>query len=239
MKKTFIAFSIIYSFTTSCNEKCVEHLYQGTVVVDVSDTTIIKQFYKEATLVAEKLAPTSLNRCEGVKIDIEAIGASIENNGSSVLFPANGVLNSNIGNYDLSDSNNAKLPTLNKGMQNALNGFKAIDDNESQIFYTLTQILNNKKSKIIIYTDLLEHYGTVSFYKNSFDFGKTYTALLKQYSMDTVKVKFNGTLTIVTPMEKNQEKVLNARKFFKYYFDKIGISHSQFEFVGTITQSKF
>ncbi len=239
MKKTFIALSIIYSFITGCNEKCIEHVYPSTVAVDVSDTIITNHFKQEVTLVVEKIAPPSLKRCEGVQIDIEPIGASIENHGTSVLFPANGVLNSNIGNYDLSDSNNAKLPALHIGMQDALNGFKAIGDNESQIFYTLTQILNNKKGKIIVYTDLLEHYGSVSFYKSSFDFGKTYAALLKEYSMDSIKAKFNGTLTIVSPLEKNQDKILNARKFFKYYFDKIGIPQSQYEFIGSITQSKF
>src|SRR4051812_39762359 len=100
MKKTFIAFSIVYSFTTGCSEKCIEHVFPSTVIVDISDTIITNYFKREATLVAEKIAPPSLKRCEGIQIDVEPIGASIENHGTTVLFPANGVLNTDIGNFN-------------------------------------------------------------------------------------------------------------------------------------------
>lgn len=239
MKKITLAFIILYSCLAGCNsEKCTEHVYPSTVAVDVSDTLITKQFKREVTLVAEKITPTNLKRCEGVQIDILPIGASIENHTTSVLFPANGVLNSNIGNYDLNDSNNIKLPALCKGVQDALDGFKAIGGKQSQIFYTLTQILNNKKGRIVVYTDLLEHYG-ISFYKPGFDFEKTYTALLKQYSLDSARSKFTGTITVVSPLEKNQDRILYARKFFAFYFGKIGIAPNQYEFIGSISQTKF
>lgn len=239
MKQIFLALIVSCVFIAGCTEKCVEHIYNSTVVVDVSDTVIIKHFKQEASAVVERLTPEALKRCEGIKIDIEAIGASIENHGTTLAFPANGVLGSNIGNYDLSDSNTAKKPAIYNGLLTALDGFKAIGNNQSQIFYTLTQILSNKTGKVLIYTDLLEYYGAVSFYKTGYDFEKMYNALTKQYSMDSSKIKFTGTISIVSPLGKNQDKVLYARKFFKYYFDRIGISSGQYEFIGSISQSKF
>jgi hypothetical protein len=239
MKKILIVLLAICLIAAGCDDKCVEHVYRSTVVIDVSDTAIINQFKREGPTVAEKLAPTTMKRCEGVQIDVEAIGASIENQSSTVLFPSNGTLSSNIGNYDISDSNNAKGPALLKGLQNALDGFKAIGDNQSQIFYTLAQLLHKKKGKVIIYSDLIEFFGAVSFYKSELDFDNTYTILLKQYGMDSASTKFNGTITIVSSLEKNQDKILNARKFFKFYFNKIGVSEHQYEFVGSITQTKF
>jgi hypothetical protein len=238
MKQLVLALIVFCVFITGCSEKCVEHVYNSTVVVDVSDTVIINHFKQEASAVIERLTPESLKRCEGIKIDIEAIGATIENHGALIAFPASGVLNNNIGNYDLSDSNNAKKQTINKELLNALDGFKAIGNNQSQIFYTLTQILSNKNGKVLIYTDLLEYYGNVSFYKTGYDFDKMYEGILKQYAMDSSKIKFTGTISIVSPLGKNQDKVLYARKFFKYYFDRIGLSPSQYEFIGSISQSK-
>lgn len=238
MKKLIIALFISFIFNTGCSDKCIEHVYHSTVVIDVSDTIISNHFKKEITGIIEKLTPSKMNRCEGIRVDLIPIGASIENQGSAIFFPESGLLNKSIGNYDLADSNTSKLPSLQKGIENALGDFRAVGNNQSQVFYTIAQILNTKSGRLIIYTDLLEYYG-ITFYKTGYDFEKTYTALLKKYSMSSAGSKFNGTISLVSPMNKNQDAILYAREFYKYYFNKIGISQAQYEFIGSISQTKF
>lgn len=241
MKKIITLLIIYAAVGSSCNDNCVQKTYSGTLVVDITDSTIVQQFQRESDAVVNELSPSKINRCEGVNVNIVPIGSTIENQTVSVSYPASGVLANDIGGYALEDSNVAKSIYLKQHINAALNNFTSVGDSKSQIFYTINYLLQHKTGRCIIFTDLLENYDRkISFYKPGYDFEITLNKMIDLYGIDTtVKTAFGGKLTIVTPMSKNQDKVLYARSFYKFYFAKVGLSPNQYEFVGSLSQSKF
>lgn len=241
MKKIITLIIICAVVFTSCSDNCVQKTFSGTLVVDITDSTIVQQFKKESDVAVHKLSPSRINRCEGVKVDIIPIGSTIENQTVSISYPASGVLDNGIGEYALEDSNVAKSAYMAQKINEALNSFTSVGDSKSQIFYSINYLLQHKTGRCIIYTDLLENYDhKISFYKTGYNFETVLNKMIELYSIDTtIKTTFGGKLTIVTPMSKNQDKVLYARSFYKFYFTKIGLSPNQYEFVGSLSQSKF
>lgn len=241
MKNTFIVMTICSLLWSGCSEECTPQVDRGTLVIDLTDSNIIKQYKSEADVAIAKLTPEKLMRCQGCQLEVIPIGSTIENQSVSISFPATRILDESLGNYDLEDSNVAKTPFLLKKTEDAMNGFTAIGNDQSQIFYSINYLLQHKTGKCVIYTDLLENYATkISFYKPGYDFETMLGKLMEEYSLDTIalKSKFTGTITIVSPMDKRQDKIMYARSFYKYYFDKIGLNPSQYEFLGSISQSK-
>lgn len=235
----FITICIIVC--SSCSDNCIQKIHSGTLVVDLTDSTIVQQFKGEANDLVNKLSPVKINRCEGVKVDIVPIGSTIENQTVTVSYPASGSLDKGIGGYALEDSNAAKSAYLVKHITESVNSFTTVGDSKSQIFYTINYLLQHKSGRCIIFTDLLENYDhKISFYKTGYNFETTLKKIVNLYGIDTtVKTSFGGKLTIVTPMTKHQDQILYARSFYKFYFTRIGLSSSQYEFVGSLSQSKF
>lgn len=235
----FITICII--LCSSCSDDCVQKIHSGTLVVDITDSTIVHQFKGEANAAVNKLSPAKINRCEGVKVDIVPIGSTIENQTVTVSYPASGSLDKGMGGYALEDSNVAKSAYLVQQINEAVNSFTSVGDSKSQIFYTINYLLQHKSGRCIIFTDLLENYDRkISFYKTGYNFETTWNKMVALYGIDTtVKTSFGGKLTIVTPMTKHQDQVLYARSFYKFYFARVGLSTSQYEFVGSLSQSKF
>lgn len=241
MKKTILVL-IVTMLLSSCQEKeCTQKIHSSVLLVDLTDTTIVQLLHKEIEMVVSKLSPAKLDRCEGVKIDVIPIGATIENQGVKIEYPVAGVLDANLGAFGLEDSNKAKTIFLVHRIGDALDSFKDVGDSKSQIFFAINYLLRHKKGRCIIYSDLLENYDRrVSFFRTGYNFEETLKRLIELYAIDSIsQPSFGGKLTIVTPMTKHQDQIMYARAFYKYYFDKIGLSPLQYEIVGTLSESKF
>lgn len=237
-----LAISLCFLVWSSCNDDaCAIKIHESTLVIDMTDSTIVEQFKREENLVISTLVPSKINRCEQIKMDVFPIGSSIENQSCTISYPASGIIDKGIGEYALEDSNEAKQGYIVQHITEAVNSFTSVGQNESQIFYTINQVLHHKSGRCVIYTDLLERYGQkFSFYKTGYNFESTLKNLIYIYGIDTItKTSFNGKLTIITPMGKHQDQVLYARSFYRHYFSTIGLTDTQYEFVGSISQSKF
>lgn len=245
MKTSKLLFAIIATIIIGCDQKqSAPRIYKSTVLVDVSDTAIINLFKKDIDELVNKLAP-ELNRNEAVNIRMSAIGGSVENSEKIICFPGNGgVISLNAGNYELQDSNQVKNSVFKKRFLNELSGFRSsVANNESQIFYTIVKALSdNPNSNIYIYSDLLENYRDISFYRTDYNLEEVCNKLMNEYGLENSnKPIFKGRVIVVSPIDsKNQQAVFKARIFYKILFVKMGIKPEQYEFIGgTITKSKF
>jgi hypothetical protein len=236
-----ILFIMVLVLLVSCEEEnCIPRTYKATVVVDITDSSITGQFAREKNTIIDKTAP-ALQRCEEILFTVVPIGAKIETAESRVRFPVNGMIDKATGNFGLDDSNKIKNAHLSAELDRSLNGFQSVGDGSSQVFYTLTRLLkSDPDARIILYSDLLENFGAVNFHRKGVgDFEKTVALLYRQYSIsDSSLPVFTGSVSIISPININQEKILAARAFYSWYFRKMGIPADRIEFLGSISQTK-
>lgn len=240
--KKLIVILLLPIFLNSCEDECNERIYESDIILDVSDARIINQFTSEIPTIINQITP-SLKRCEGISINMNTIGQKIETPGMNIILPMNGTLDKSLGEYAIKDSNKIMQEFLKTKIFQMVTPLKnTAGDSSSQIFYTIyTAIKNKPNGRLIIYTDLLENYGAVSFYKGKSSFKEVFPMLVKQYSIDTLlkNIVFNGQLSIVSSLESQQQNILAARMFYKDYFNWMGIKEENFEFIGTISETKY
>lgn len=234
-----LVFSAVLFSCENNNGSIAPKIYSAKILVDMSDSIIFEKFKTELPGVIAKICPNGLDRNEGVQIEVAPIGSTVENKSFTVKFPQNGTLSNNIGNYALQDSNAMKTERLTTDILNGVQRFTSVGDDNSQIFYQVFQEIKNNTVRLYVFSDLLEHSNNISFYDDGFNFDKTLGKLQQKYNLNFQDLTFGGKITIVNPLTKQwQDKIFNARHFYEFFFNKLGIAPQQYEFTGSISNAQ-